>query len=845
MRLSSASPVANRTGCAFILLLVTPAALFPAEPVLSRTARTWEFVDATGQQASILGREDGTLETYVYPLKLFSDLQFSFEVGGRVIPASSIARRATFRPGSMSILFAGDEFQVIETLVVPVHQAGGIIRLDIHAYDPVTLRFSLRRDFQLMWPASLGSGYGQWKADSRAYVFGADGQPYRAVLGSPDLTLDFIDYATNYSAQTTVSFSLGTVRGKAGRTIAFGGSMKSEQEAEQTQRELVARATDIEKGTEDYYRQYLAATAAVDVPDQELASAYDWSRLSVVKGVVDNPFLGKGLVAGYGPSKGAYRPGFAWFFGRDSFWSSFALNSAGDWQNSRAAIEFIAKFQRADGKIPHEMSQSATLVPWSKDYPYEYASADATPLFIVAVRDYVQQSGDVAFGTAMWDRVSRALAFSRSTFDAEGFPKNFGVGHGWVEGGPLLPIRVESYMAGCYVEAVRSLGQLAHWTGHDADARPLEQEFEAKQKKLNEFFWLANTGNYAYATGNDGKLVDQPTVLSLVPQWWTLYDLAKAQQTIEHLSEEKHASDWGMRIISSKAALYNPAGYHFGSVWPLFTGWASLAAYRAHEPAMGWANLAANSWLALDGANGNTTEVLSGETYSPLSTASPHQIWSAAMVISPLIRGVFGLEMDGIAKRILLQPHLPARWTDAALRHVPFHGGTVDFTLHRDASSLTLKVENHGAGPFTLRFSPAYSPYTAVTDATLDTNSVRFEKQSYGADWHPVIEAAIGAQGDTITLRHQKFFGIDVPARPPRLAETSSNLKLISERWENTNRRLIVTLSGLADQVYDFDVTGGEFVEHLDGASFRGSKALLSMPDGVGYVHKQVVMDLR
>jgi hypothetical protein len=56
---------------------------------------------------------------------------------------------------------------------------------------------------------------------------------------------------------------------------------------------------------------------------------------------------------------------------------------------------------------------------------------------------------------------------------------------------------------------------------------------------------------------------------------------------------------------------------------------------------------------------------------------------------------------------------------------------------------------------------------------------------------------------------------------------------------------LIVTLSGLADQVYDFDVTGGEFVEHLDGASFRGSKALLSMPGGVGYVHKQVVMDLR
>jgi hypothetical protein len=144
-----------------------------------------------------------------------------------------------------------------------------------------------------------------------------------------------------------------------------------------------------------------------------------------------------------------------------------------------------------------------------------------------------------------------------------------------------------------------------------------------------------------------------------------------------------------------------------------------------------------------------------------------------------------------------------------------------------------------------LQFSPAYSPYTSVTAATLGAKSVRFEKQSYGTDWHPVIEAAIATQGDTITLRHQKFFGIDVPGRQPRLAETSSNLKLISERWENTNRRLIVTLSGLAGQAYDFDVTGAELVEHLDGASLRGSKALLTMPDGKGYVHKQVVMDLR
>ena len=35
------------------------------------------------------------------------------------------------------------------------------------------------------------------------------------------------------------------------------------------------------------------------------------------------------------------------------------------------------------------------------------------------------------------------------------------------------------------------------------------------------------------------------------------------------------ATDWGARIISvNQSQLYDPLSYHYGSVWPLFTGWA-------------------------------------------------------------------------------------------------------------------------------------------------------------------------------------------------------------------------------------------------------------------------------
>ena len=46
---------------------------------ISRPARTWEFLDATGPRASILGREDGTLEAYVYPLKIVKDFRLRFQ----------------------------------------------------------------------------------------------------------------------------------------------------------------------------------------------------------------------------------------------------------------------------------------------------------------------------------------------------------------------------------------------------------------------------------------------------------------------------------------------------------------------------------------------------------------------------------------------------------------------------------------------------------------------------------------------------------------------------------------------------------------------------------------------
>ena len=343
-------------------------------------------------------------------------------------------------------------------------------------------------------------------------------------------------------------------------------------------------------------------------------------------------------------------------------WTSLAFDADGDFPSTRTALDFLSKFQRADGKIPHEIAQGASLVPWFTDYPYAFASADATPLYIITMSDYVTESGDVTFAREKWSSIQKAYAFLKSTYDAQGLPQNFGFGHGWVEGGPLLPVKTELYQSGLGLAAVRAMANLAAVTGDASQSKELSATFDKQKLFLNDVFWLPETKHFAFALDQNNKKIDEPTVLSTVPMWFGLLDPGKADAMIDELAKPSHQSDWGMRIIGNDNAKYSAGGYHFGSVWPLFTGWASVGEYQYHREAPAYANLRANALLALDGALGHTTEVLSGDYYSSLSTSSPHQIWSAAMVVSPILRGMLGLETDAATQTLTFSPHVPANW---------------------------------------------------------------------------------------------------------------------------------------------------------------------------------------
>ncbi len=834
----------NRTtALLFAVITCTLAGAQSGELELSRNARPWEFFCATGTRAGLFGNESGNLEAWIYPLKIFRNFHVRFLVEGRTLPAESLVRTVTVRPESSAIIYAGDTFSVKETLFVPVHDTGAVITFEVETAHPLEIEVAFERDFQLEWPAALGGTYLNWEPALRDFYFGEEQRKYVALVGSPTAAVSEQEYQTNYSASQESAFRLGvTNKGTETKVVAIAASVNGRAEAENTYKSLVSDYAAKEKEAAEYYRGYLNRTVSLELPDAQLQQAYNWARVSVVQGLVTNPYLGTGLVAGYRTSGTSQRPGFAWFFGRDSFWTALALDAEGDFATTKTALEFISKYQRTDGKIPHEISQGASFVNWFTDYPYGYASADATPLYIIAVNDYVTESGDTSFAREKWDSLWKAYEFLRSTYDSQGLPQNFGFGHGWVEGGPLLPIKTELYQSGVGTQALSALSELAHYAGKDDISPQLAQEFTQKKQLVNRAFWSAESGTYAFALDKNNQKLIEPSVLATVPMWFGLLDPDKGNLMISQLAAPEHQTDWGMRIISSRATRYDAGGYHYGSVWPLFTGWASVGEYRYHRALPAYSNLRSNALMALDGSLGHVTEVISGDYYQPLSTSSPHQIWSAAMVISPLLRGLIGLDTDAPSHRVVFNPHVPADWISFAVHNFRAGNTSLDLRYAKTQNEITVSIDSSGNSE--LEFSPALSPRAQVVGAEVNARRVTAQMQHSDFDQHPVVRASLIKGKTTIRLQVRNDFGISYSNSMPPLGSSSLGMREVSESWSASHDALTIELAGVRGAHYELAIWNPGQISSVDGAELKDGKLLVNIPSNSteDYQHEKITI---
>ena len=124
-----------------------------------------------------------------------------------------------------------------------------------------------------------------------------------------------------------------------------------------------------------------------------------------------------------------------------------------------------------------------------------------------------------------------------------------------------------------------------------ANCAALDGEGTLVRNIIERRFWNRRTRFYNFGLMKSGKFRTERTIMAGAAGALIPLRPRRSFAVAEELSSVRFAAPWGVRLVSSSSRIYNPEGYHYGSIWPLFTGWASLAAYAAGLPEAGFRHL--------------------------------------------------------------------------------------------------------------------------------------------------------------------------------------------------------------------------------------------------------------
>jgi glycogen debranching enzyme len=715
---------------AFTLFFLLQSACIIAQPqaadpsaslALSTSAVSPErFIAAHGRRAFVDGYANSSLEAWVYPFQILSGYRVAFRPQGATtsIPASSLLISVIYEPDAVTRVYLGPGFTVRERIFVPLDQPGAILTYQVQGNQPVDIEVHAVPVLDLMWPGGLGGQSTNWNAALSAFVLSEPADGYTAAVGSPQIVAhdDVVNSPDENGATNPIGFTLRP--DSAGAARVYLSLNPPHTDPGTVLHQLIANREQYEGQSAAHVHEVLDASLQIETPDEAVNQAIAWSEIALDQAWVCNPELGCGFVAGYGPSRGARRPQYDWFFGGDGLIAAGAALRSGDVARAREELEFILHYQdRKSGMIWHELSQSAGLIDWAGKFPYMYVHVDISFQFLAALDDYVTTSGDIAFLHDHWDAIAETYHYCQTVIDnATGLPVIPADKEGANEQDRIAD---DLGLSTSWVQAASAFAHLARLAGHADSASQAAQDAHRAAAAIPGHYW--DTQQQFWVGGHTASGADAPEHHSGPAAALTLH-LFSAEQTnsmLDQLASSAFQTNWGTRGIGVGSAGYDPTSYAKGSVSALGTASLAQAFWTEHRPAAAlgmWQSLL--PWFSLDSL-GHMHEVLSGNLYRSQLESVPEQTWSSAGFLEATVHGLLGLTVDSPANRVVFAPHLPAAWNDLTLRQVRLGSSSLNLTLHRTAQNLTLTIDNTGP-PCTFEFAPELPLGARITHAELN-----------------------------------------------------------------------------------------------------------------------------
>ena len=417
--------------------------------------------------------------------------------------------------------------------------------------------------------------------------------------------------------------------------------------------------------------------------------------------------------------------GLPWFvalFGRDTLIVSLQTMIVYP-EFASGALEVLGQYQATErddyrdaepGKILHELRYGELahfkLIPHT---PY-YGTADATPLYLVALHAAWRATGDRTLIERQLPNAEACLSWIDKYGDRDGdgfqeYQTRSKAGYenmGWKDSGDSV-----MYPDGTLVSGPKALCELQGYV-YDAWLRMAEiyDELDNKRranalrkkaaelfKKFNETFWDEGSGFYAYALDGDKKKV--LTVASNIGHclWSGIIAPERAGIVIKRLMRKDMWSGWGIRTLSADHPSFNPYDYQTGAVWPHDNSLIALGMRR-----YGFASEAAMVARDISGAAthfllNQLPELYAGlqrdDTSFPVQYlgANVPQAWAAGAPFM-LLQAMLGLQQDAPRGKLYVDPALPDWLPDVTLTDLRLGRARFDIRFWRDGKETVFEV---------------------------------------------------------------------------------------------------------------------------------------------------------
>jgi len=351
-------------------------------------------------------------------------------------------------------------------------------------------------------------------------------------------------------------------------------------------------------------------------------------------------------------------PWYLTLFGRDAIWAArfMAPHSqalvAGTLRSlaRRQALVADAETAAEPGKILHELRRSSADSASLGLPPLYYGTIDATPLWIVLLRDGWRSGLSDSDVTELLPALDAALAWMKDAVAAtpDGLlwytdQSQHGLtNQGWKDSAdamrradgsiatsPIALIEAQAYT----VEAALAAAELGAAFGSEVNG--WRQWAADLTERVRDRFWVG-TGDDAYlamALDGDGRPVDGVGSNMGHALGTGLLTPAESARVVDRLLRPDMLRTFGIGTLSSENPAYNPIGYHTGSVWAHDTAIAATGMARAGFPEQ--AAVVAERLLRLGEASGyRLPELCGGEAIGqrpvPYPASCRPQAWAAA-----------------------------------------------------------------------------------------------------------------------------------------------------------------------------------------------------------------------